>query len=136
MKQVPIKLGPLALLLAVISICLTTLAILTFTTARADCRLAEKYAETVRARYALEQRGQKFLQELSETDPADYGLMDWEREPGGAYSTELEQDGMRLGISFRPDGTGAFQLLSWRLEKIWAEDDSIGDLWDGGIWTP
>ena len=40
MKQVPIKLGPLALLLAVISICLTTLAILTFTTARADLRLA------------------------------------------------------------------------------------------------
>ena len=44
MKQVPIKLGPLALLLTVISICLTTLAILTFATARADWRLAEKHA--------------------------------------------------------------------------------------------
>ncbi len=54
MKQVPIKLGPLALLLAVISICLTTLAILTFTTARADLRLAQKYAETVSTRYELE----------------------------------------------------------------------------------
>jgi len=68
MKQIPIKLGPLTLLLTVISICLTTLAILTFTTARADLRLAEKYAETVRSRYALEEQGQAFRQELSETD--------------------------------------------------------------------
>ena len=75
MKQVPIKLGPLALLLAVISICLTTLGILTFTTARADLRLAEKYASTVRTRYELERRGQEFLQELSETDPADYPIL-------------------------------------------------------------
>ena len=54
MKQVPIKLGPLALLLTVISICLTTLAILSFTTASADLRLAEKYADTVQTRYELE----------------------------------------------------------------------------------
>ena len=39
MKQIPIKLGPLTLLLTVISICLTVLAILSFTTARADLRL-------------------------------------------------------------------------------------------------
>ena len=32
MHQVPIKLGPLALLLTIISICLTTLSILTCTT--------------------------------------------------------------------------------------------------------
>ena len=42
MKHVPIKLGPLALLLAVISICLTTLALLNVSTAKADERLAEK----------------------------------------------------------------------------------------------
>ena len=53
MNQVPVKLGPLALLLTVISICLTTLAILTFSTARADGRLAERYAETVTLRYEL-----------------------------------------------------------------------------------
>ena len=47
MKRVPIKLGPLALLLAVISICLTMLALLTCSTARADRRLAEKFAQTV-----------------------------------------------------------------------------------------
>ena len=104
MKHVPVKLGPLALLLAVISICLTTLGILTFTTARADLRLAEKYASTVRTRYELERRGQEFLQELSETDPADYSLMDWERDFSGVYWTELEQDGSTLRVGFRPGG--------------------------------
>ena len=50
MKRIPIKLGPLALLLAVVSLCLTTLSILTFTTARADMALAERFADTVSSR--------------------------------------------------------------------------------------
>ena len=61
-NRTPIRLLPLALLLTVISICLTVLAILTFSTAGADLRLAEKYAETVRTRYELEIEGQEFLQ--------------------------------------------------------------------------
>ena len=61
MHQVPIKLGPLALLLTIISICLTTLSILTCTTSGADLRLAQKYAETVQTRYSLEREGQAFF---------------------------------------------------------------------------
>ena len=133
MKQVPVKLGPLALLLTVISICLTTLAILTFTTARADLRLAERYAETVQTRYALERQGQEFLQELSETDPADYGLMDLEPDADGICRTEFEQDGAMLHIGFRPDRDKNFSIVSWRHEKNWTEDDSIGALWNGGF---
>ena len=133
MKQIPIKLGPLALLLTVISICLTTLAILTFTTARADLRLSEKYAGTVETRYALERQGQEFLQELSETDTADYGLMDWERDAAGVYWAEFEQDEMTLRIGFRPGREVGYELVSWRLEKGWTEDDSFGELWNGGF---
>ena len=133
MNRAPIKLGPLALLLTVISICLTTLAILTFTTARADLSLAEKYAQTVETRYALERQGQEFLREVSETDPADYGLMDWERDAAGIYRTEVEQDGMTLQIGFCPNADGSCRVVSWRMEKIWSEDDSIGELWDGGF---
>ena len=63
MEETPIRLGPLALLLTVVSICLSVLAILTFTTAWADHALAEQYGETVQTRYALEQQGQRFLAE-------------------------------------------------------------------------
>ena len=104
-----------------------------FTTARADLRLAEKYAQTVQTRYALERQGQEFLRDLSETDPGDYGLMDWERDAAGIYWTEFEQDGASLRIGFRPDREAGFTVVSWRQEKSWVEDDSIGDLWDGGM---
>ena len=133
MKQVPIKLGPLTLLLTVISICLTTLAILAFTTARADLRLAEKYAETVRSRYALEEKGQAFRQELSETDPADYGLSGWERDSDGVYHTVLTEGDLSLSIGFRPNGESGTELLQWQHTKNWTEDESIGQLWDGGF---
>ena len=133
MKQVPIKLGPLALLLAVISICLTTLAILTFTTARADLRLAQKYAETVSTRYELEREGQEFLRELSETDSADYSLMDWERDASGVDWEEFSSDGATLRIGFKPSRDTGYQVVSWRHEKGWMEDESIGTLWDGGF---
>ena len=133
MKQTPVKLGPLALLLTVISICLTMLAILTFTTARADLRLSEKYAQTVETRYALEREGQEFLRELSETDPADWGLMDWEKDADGICWISFEKDNTSLRIGFRPDREKGYTLVSWRQETGWAEDDSIGDLWDGGF---
>ena len=133
MKQIPIKLGPLTLLLTVISICLTTLAILTFTTAKADLRLAEKYAETVRSRYALEEQGQAFRQELSETDPADYGLSGWERDSDGIYHAVLTQDDLSLAVGFRPGAEGGTEILQWQHTKNWTEDESIGQLWDGGF---
>ena len=132
MKQVPIKLGPLALLLAVVSICLTTLAILTFATARADLRLAEKYADTVSTRYALERQGQEFLRELSETDRADWDLMGWEPDADGICRESFEQDGTVLEVGFRAKGK-RFEVVSWRIEKTWTEDESIGELWDGGF---
>lgn len=133
MKQVPIRLGPLALLLAVISICLTMLAILTFTTARADLRLAEKYAETVSARYALEMQGQAFLRELSMTDPMDYALEGWERGADGVYREVLGEGETKLHIGFVPDAERGYRVVSWRIEKDWAENDSLGELWDGSF---
>ena len=93
MKQVPIKLGPLALLLTVISICLTVLAILSFTTARADLRLAERYAATVTERYQLETAGQELLAELRDSDP---GMLDMERDADGVWWTDLEKNGAHL----------------------------------------
>ena len=62
MRHIPIKLGPLAMLLTVISVCMTTLGILAFATARADWNMAQKYADTIQTRYALEAEGQRFLQ--------------------------------------------------------------------------
>lgn len=129
MKQTPIKLGPLALLLAVISICLTTLSILTFTTARADLSLAQKYAQTVRTRYELEARGQTFLGEAAAGDPA--ALADTETDEDGIIWHTIEQDGARLRIGLVPDGESGYTVAAWRLDREWTQDTSIGKLWNG-----
>ena len=131
MKQVPVKLGPLALLLTIISICLTVLAILNYATARADMRLAEKYAETVQTRYELESRGQHLLSELGGTDPGDWELIGLERDAEGVYRTALELDGTQLHIGVKPGAAGQCRVVCWRMEKQWAEDDTIGNLWNG-----
>ena len=128
MKQVPIKLGPLALLLTVISICLTVLAILSFTTARADLRLAEKYAQTVSERYLLEAEGQELLAELQDSDP---GMLDMERDANGVWWTDLEKDGAHLHIGVKKSADG-WDPAAWRMDKDWEEDTEL-DVWDGGF---
>ena len=128
MKQVPIKLGLLALLLTVISICLTVLAILSFTTARADLRLAEKYAQTVSERYLLEAEGQKLLAELQDSDP---GMLDMERDANGVWWTDLEKDGAHLHIGVKKSADG-WEPVAWRMDKDWEEDTEL-DVWDGGF---
>lgn len=125
MRHVPIRLGPLALLLTVISICLTTLAILVFTTARADFRLAEKYADTVRVRYALEAEGQEYLS-LADSDPS---LLDEPDEQGVIWHT-IDHDGTRLRIGLTSDDKG-YHIAAWRTEREWTEDTSIRNLWTG-----
>ena len=118
-NRTPIRLLPLALLLTVISICLTVLAILTFSTAGADLRLAEKYAETVKTRYELEIEGQEFLEaNTSRAAETETGIT-------------LSKGQSELHIQLCPDGTDGFRILEWRHERQWTEDTDIGNLWDG-----
>ena len=128
MRQPPVRLVPLALLLSVISICLTILAILSFTTARADLRLAQKYAETVQSRYALEEKGQRYLSDLSAGRVSAP-----EEDDSGLLRTELESDGSRLLIVLRRDDAGGYEILSWRQEKRWEQDQTIDNLWSGSF---
>ena len=136
MKHIPIRLGPLALLLAVISICMTTLGILTFTTARADLSMAEKYAETVQARYGLEKEGQRFLLEAGEVLEGGAGLQslpDTDTDEDGVTWKRIVDGDYSLLVGIRPEeGEGAgLQVVGWRLTKAWEEDTSMGNLWNG-----
>ena len=134
MRHIPIKLGPLALLLAVISICMTTLGILAFTTARADLVMAEKYAATVQSRYELEQQGQLFLRAVGETleEGAEIsGLSDTETDAAGVVWKTITLQDFRLEIGIQPDAETGYKVVSWRLLKEWSADESMGELWDG-----
>jgi len=126
MKHTPIKLGPLALLLAVISICLTTLALLNYSTAQADVRLAEKFAETVHTRYALETQGQELIEQLYAG--AEDG---WDKDADGTLWRVAEIDGVRLRLGVEADGQGGYTVVNWTQEKDWDQDLHIANLWSG-----
>ena len=111
MSKAPVKLGPLALLLTVISICLTVMAILTFATARADRRLSEKYAATVLLRYELDGEGQAWYASVADTP--------------GVQETVLEKDGSTLTIRVEEG-----RITAWRHERAWEENLDL-DLWPG-----
>lgn len=134
MKHIPIRLGPLALLLTVISICMATLGILSFTTARADFSLAERYASTVQERYVLEKEGQDFLRQagnaLSEGNSLE-GLAGTETDEKGIIHKTLEYDGVRLLVGIVQEGDTGFRVVEWRIQKDWEPEDNMGDLWDG-----
>lgn len=134
MRHIPIRLGPLALLLAVISICMTTLGILAFTTARADLGLAQKYADTVQGRYALEYEGQDFLR-LAGDAVAEGGeleaLADTEKDEDGVIWKTVTRDETSLVIGLAPDRDRGYNVVSWRIIKIWNADEGMGSLWDG-----
>ena len=122
MKHIPIRLGPLALLLTVISICMTTLGILAFTTARADYSLAEKYADTVRERYELEREGQFFLREAEECLAAGGSLSSLEgavEDETGVVRRNIERGSFSLKVGMIPDGESGFRVVEWRIQKEW-----------------
>lgn len=134
MKHIPIRLGPLALLLTVISICMATLGILSFTTARADFSLAEKYASTVQERYVLEKEGQDFLRQAGDAlmeGSSLEGLAGTETDENGIVYKTLENDEVRLVVGIVPEGDTGFRVVEWRIQKDWEPEDNMGDLWDG-----
>ena len=121
MRQTPIKLGPLALLLTVVSICLVTLSILNFTTSRADDSMSRRYADTVTVRQALTAEGERFLYEADEQLAAGGTLADTE--------ATFEQDGYTLTIRLEQTGD-TYEIAQWKLEKEWEEKNEL-DLWNG-----
>ena len=130
MRHIPIKLGPLALLLTVISICMTTLGVLAFATARADWNLAQKYADTVQTRYALEAEGQRFLQtavKAREEGNAPESLDSTERDDDGTVWKTFQEGefSLRVGIV---DESGHLRVVSWRIQKEW-EPEGDRNLW-------
>jgi len=119
MKRVTMHLGPLALLLTVIAICMSTLGVLSVSNAYADKRLSDRYAETVRIRYELEEQGQQYLREVNA------GTVSPEEEKvfrSGDYTLTI--------LLEQKDGDYVPSL--WKIRRDWEEQTEINDLWMGG----
>ncbi len=134
MRHIPIRLGPLAILLTVISICMTTLGILNFTTARADLSLAQQYADTVRTRYELEVYGQTFLRQVKEflEEGGDLTRMEeTETDDMGVTRRTFSENQYTLTVEIMPDEVAGFRVCGWRIRKAWEPETDMGNLWLG-----
>jgi len=112
------RLGPIAIFLTIVVMVITTLAILTVATSNADRIMAGRFAGVTQIRYELESDGQRFLSRAAE----------------GADETtfEEEKDGYRIEVEIsEPDEEGNFDVLKWKVSKIWNADDPVNDIWPG-----
>ncbi len=134
MGHTGIRLGPLALLLSVVSICVATLSILAIVTANADLRIAGQYADMVKTRYALETEGQVFLWEAGEAFLAGENLSllpGTKTDEDGIIWKEIWKNNYRLTAGIRLTENGTLNVVCWRIGKPWEAETGIGNLWNG-----
>ena len=148
-----IRLGPIAVFLAVIAAVVATLAILTFATSRADVALAERFAAVTAIRYELDEEGNRFLQAVEEASgktaegpgeevpeqilegelPPAGGVLTGETTAlaGGGWKYYTEKDGYALTVEVVPAEDDSWQITKWKINKLWEGDDPFEDLWLG-----
>jgi len=125
MNKAPLRLGPAAILMLVITIALSSLAVLTVTTSRADLVMAQRLAQTVQIRYRLESKGYRLLEEVKE-DPGKLNTFD-EISEEGIYVCHLNEEGYTLTIGLEPE---SLEIRIWQIEKDWQPEAGY-DLWSG-----
>ena len=122
MESRPVRLGWLSLLLTVIILCLATLSVLSFSTARADLA---RQAQSV---YALECAGQQWLAELDaalaqagDTAELDALLPHGTAREGPGVSAVLEgADGRSLSVFAELTADGGYRVIQWQQSAEWA----------------
>ena len=129
-----IRLGPIAVFLAIVAIVLSVMAVLSTATTHADRVMAERFAEMTQQRYALEAEGTKILaaydrQAADGTIEAEsLGLSPVE----GGYRAQIEQGGYTLTMALsEPDDGGSYTVDEWKITKQWNADDPFQNIWKG-----
>ena len=127
------RLGPIAIFLVIVTMVITTLAVLTVATSNADVTMAKRFADITQIRYGLEAQGEEFLsyaESAGTSDPADH--MDGVTETGNGYEFTAEDGGHRLEVAVtRQDGSGRYEVTKWKLTKIWNGSDPMNSIWPG-----
>ena len=126
------RLGPIAIFLVIVTMVITTLAVLTVATSNADVTMAKRFAEITQIRYGLEAQGEEFLSyaESGGGSPADH--MDGVTETENGYEYTAENGGYRLEVAVTgPDGNGRYEVTKWKLTKIWNASDPMNSIWPG-----
>ena len=128
------RLGPLAIFLAVVVMVITTMALLTIATSNADRAMARRFAAVTQTRYKLEADGERFISEAADAGIAAEDLPNAEgvgtTERGYRFYEELDGYSITVEIT-APDEEGRYELLEWKVSKLWNASDPVQDIWQG-----
>ena len=124
------RLGPIAIFLVIVTMVITTLAVLTVATSNADMTMARRFADITQVRYELEAQAEEFLSNVGM--PGAAAQMDGVTETGNGYEYTAENEGYRLEVAVTgPDADGSYEVTKWKLTKIWNASDPMNSLWPG-----
>lgn len=134
-KNPPLRTGTLTLLITVVVLCLAVLAMLVYSTARADRLLAEKSMNRFGVDIECENAAQQWLADVDAALAAGTALPDGlTPDADGIVATNIEgEDGRRVTVELRvlPKGsTPRYEILRWELGQTWYANDEL-NLWDG-----
>ena len=131
-----IRLGPIAVFLAVVAVVLTTLAILTTATSNADRLMAERFARVTQIRYELEDEGNQYLMKVDEQAKkgrVTVASVDEELTDDCVLRKTIEKDGYVLEIEItKLDSAGNYDISKWKITKEWNAENPFGNIWQGG----
>lgn len=129
-----IRLGPMAVFLAIVSVVMATLAVLATATSKADHVMAERFASVTAERYTVAAEGEQLMAEYDAQAKAgkiDAKALGLEKEDGG-YRTQIGDKGYALVIALsEPDANGHYTIKEWKITRQWDADDPMGNVWEG-----
>lgn len=128
------RLGPLAIFLAVVVMVITTMAVLTIATSNADRTMAKRFASVTQTRYQLEADGERFISEAvnAHASGGEYAPSDMAQATDQGYQFYEELNGYSITVVITvPDANGSYELLEWKVSKLWNADDPVKDIWNG-----
>ena len=114
----------IAFLLAIVLLCLVILSVLSLSTAAADLRLAEKYAQTVASDYQLEEKAQEWLAEL------EMQIESGTLETGRIEKTIGDAEERHITIVAEIQN-GTYTIREWRRSAPENVDNGMDNLWKG-----
>ena len=129
-----VRLGPVAIFLAVIAVVLSTLAVLTQATSHADLVMAERYAAVTEIRYRLEEEGQRYLMQVDEAEKAGNFSADAvgaKQLDSGNISRVITDEGYKLTIEITEPENGKYEIVKWKISKEWNAEDPFSNIWKG-----
>ena len=132
--HLPVRSGALTLLIALVAVCLAVLAVLAFSTARADRALAERSMERFALDAACENEGWRWLAQVDAALAEGAGLPGGLAPDGdGVLETVIQgEEGRRLTVRLVIAEDGGWRIDFWRLSQQWQADESL-ELWDGSF---